>query len=250
MLQKNPPSLLTTKLQSAGRSVIFASPAPSLGIPFLLMNMTFPFLFFFLLHNDIFFSHKSAAMSLNILMSFSDSLSYLLDRILLSSNLEMGSWSSAQVLFGCSVKDNGDVIIYTRSYFDIEGYLLYHVATLFLPQQWAQGDVQICCLNTWKLWVVINLSKSQTIPKPPPPKQESPGRSHSAKVLGMTYAGGGPRSEPQLHLGQQDQTLGEKISSGIQITRLGRLCTKLSWVLHFPPSVILWGILFWVFFYD
>lgn len=92
MLQKTPPSLSTTKLQSAGRSVIFASPAPSLGIPFLLMNMTFPFFFFFLLlHNDIFFSHKSAAMSLNILMSFSDSLSYLLDRILLSRNLEMGS---------------------------------------------------------------------------------------------------------------------------------------------------------------
>jgi len=49
------------------------------------------FLFFLLLYNDIFFSHKSATMSLNILMSFSDSLLYLLDRMLLSSNLEMES---------------------------------------------------------------------------------------------------------------------------------------------------------------
>lgn len=84
---RNSPSLLTTKLQSAGWSIISCTFLRSSFLP----NEYDLSFFFFLLYNDIFFPHKSAAMSLNILMSFSDSLLYLFDRILLSSNLKMGS---------------------------------------------------------------------------------------------------------------------------------------------------------------
>lgn len=68
----------------------------------------------------------------------------------------------------------------------------------------------------------------------------------------MTHAGDGPRSEPQMHLHQPDQMLeGEKNnSSDIKTTSSMSLCMKLFWVLHFPCSVILWGILLWVFSCD